>query len=1373
MGNDIEIRVRVANDTAGGVAAVNTSLTGLKTRANEAGNKLDALARKAAMAAVSLEALKHASDGAGNSLRDLRSHADNAGSSMRGLRDGTNGANNSLRTMNTRATTAHGRLGDLSDRTRTLRSDTDDLDGSMRRLTGTLGGLRGSLGTVRTSAGSGGAGGAMDKLKSAALMLSPALIPIAASLVPIAAGAGAAGIAIGAFGAAVLGQLSAAKSATDAEGKYQAAIAKHGAASKEAAAAQAAYMESVEGLDPATRRTAAALTVLTDEYGKWSKGLAGDTMPVVTKSFAVLGGLLPRLSATVRGTSTQMDRFMTILGGGINSSSFEHFMDSFAKFSTGALSKANDGLVHFMRTMSEGSGANSGRLSEFMDYVRKAGPQVGDTLTNLSEALIHIVVAASDTGVTMLGFVNAVAKLVDAVPTGVLTTFLQFAIALKAVKMAAAGMAALGGLSTVATSIGAMRTAAAGASGPLAGLSAAFGTLSRSAKVALVGTAIGVLVIALTRLSSIGKQAPPDVDRMTTAIGKLGDSGKVSGEALRVYGKDLGGLADSLRTLSRPSNLDKTQQFLTSLVGMDSTPVSKAKEDLDAVDKSLASLVKGGKADLAKAAFNDVAKAMEKQGLSSKELRSKLDDYKSALADQALEAKLTAQSQGLFGDAAQKTSAKLDAQKASADGLRGAIQALNDVNRQGLGGMIGFEAAIDAASAAASKNAGALSMTNGVLNLGSEKARTAASALQDLADKTDGAASSARESGSSWETVSGIYERGRSALIKNAQAMGLSKTEAKALADQILRIPNKTATVKMNVEDAKRDIDAFNAAVKASPGSKTVTLKALSKSGEQVLESFGLKVKRLPNGSVTVTTKGGALSAINNVAAALRRLNGKTATTWTYHNIRTNYSTSNSVSGGKSVHDMVGATGGLYTGKGSGFRYADGGLVRGPGTGTSDEVPAPWLSNGEFVIKAAAVQKYGEKFLQRVNDGQIEGPRFARGGKVSKAQQRAKAQAAAEHQARSDARGQLTVSHFGQKAGYRNSEIIGQLGSPDSTSSLVSALNSWRSTILKATHGSTESRLLKQLDSAGKSLLKYEKNLTSVNKSLEKAKTKLDDLKSSATQLRDGVKSNVLSASNITRGAGGDAPVTVASIMAGATQSRDKAKAFADSLKALQKKGLDKGLIQDIANAGIDGGGLETAGALMSASKSEIKSLNGLRSQTSTYGKAAGTTAADAMYGAAIKSQEKLVKSLEKQQDKLEKAMAKLAHTIEKSIEKAFGKKANGGIVGGAASGGVRGGLTWVGEEGPELVRLPASSIVYPAGQSRQRAQAPWASMLNTPRGGGASAAPTAPAASVGARPLVLNIALGGREFGQVWVDVGRNEVRTRGGLKATLGGLD
>lgn len=90
------------------------------------------------------------------------------------------------------------------------------------------------------------------------------------------------------------------------------------------------------------------------------------------------------------------------------------------------------------------------------------------------------------------------------------------------------------------------------------------------------------------------------------------------------------------------------------------------------------------------------------------------------------------------------------------------------------------------------------------------------------------------------------------------------------------------------------------------------------------------------------------------------------------------------------------------------------------------------------------------------------------------------------------------------------------------------------------------------------------------------------------------------------------------------------------------------------------------------------------------------------MYGAQIKAQDKLVKSLGHQQAKLEKSMNHLASVMEKSIAKAIGKKASGGIVGMAASGGVRGGLTWVGEHEPELLDLPVGSRVLSGPDSRR-----------------------------------------------------------------------
>ena len=67
--------------------------------------------------------------------------------------------------------------------------------------------------------------------------------------------------------------------------------------------------------------------------------------------------------------------------------------------------------------------------------------------------------------------------------------------------------------------------------------------------------------------------------------------------------------------------------------------------------------------------------------------------------------------------------------------------------------------------------------------------------------------------------------------------------------------------------------------------------------------------------------------------------------------------------------------------------YKGGGSVFGQGGPTSDSIPA-MLSNGEYVIKAGSVNKYGKGFLDKINSGQLGStsmvtPGFANGGMVS------------------------------------------------------------------------------------------------------------------------------------------------------------------------------------------------------------------------------------------------------------------------------------------------------------------------------------------------------------------------------------------------------
>jgi hypothetical protein len=88
---------------------------------------------------------------------------------------------------------------------------------------------------------------------------------------------------------------------------------------------------------------------------------------------------------------------------------------------------------------------------------------------------------------------------------------------------------------------------------------------------------------------------------------------------------------------------------------------------------------------------------------------------------------------------------------------------------------------------------------------------------------------------------------------------------------------------------------------------------------------------------------------------------------------------STAVSAAKSAASSVSSV--LSGGGGQDFTpFASGGLVRGSGGATSDSILAR-LSNGEFVMRAQAVQHWGPQFLASLNG--LRNPGFALGGLVS------------------------------------------------------------------------------------------------------------------------------------------------------------------------------------------------------------------------------------------------------------------------------------------------------------------------------------------------------------------------------------------------------
>ncbi|WP_437090089.1 hypothetical protein, partial [Streptomyces sp. enrichment culture] len=730
-------------------------------------------------------------------------------------------------------------------------------------------------------------------------------------------------------------------------------------------------------------------------------------IPIATAA-TVIEELLPHLTPEVESFSGSMDRLMTVAGGAVSTPGFDAISDRVAELTDAQLDDFTAQVIHLLRVVSEGD-ADAGPIGDILRYFAENGDEARVALDAIGDAVATLAQGAAQAGPTMLTLVTAAARLVAALPPEAVAIILQVVTALKLLQLAGAGAAAAAaGIGRVRAAITALGATATAAGGGIAGLRAALLSLGVAAKASVVVAGIGLLALAVHELNQVGESAPPNVDKLTTSLGNLGRTGKATGYVAQKFGADFGKLNDQIKKVTNPSVVESINNWGEDITGglLDAGEATEEfRKNTDAIDESLTNLVRNGNAKLAQAALAEMMKGLDPK--EAEAFRSELDNYDQALADLAFEQKLTAESQGLFGQAAQETSAKLDAQKASADGLRQSIQALNDVNRAAGSAMSAFEQSIDDATEAAKEHGSALKMRNGDLDLGSEKSREAEKVLSDLAANTDAAATAAREQGRSWEYVSGIYDRGRESFVQAAQAMGLTKQQAEALAQSYLQIPDKkSTTLEMRTEDAITGLDSVIAAIKRTPDAKSVTVKALTADAISLLEALGFTVKQLPDGRFQViadtATAGSRLRAIqaqrdgiksktitlsaidrataqaNAIRAAIDKVQSKQVTiTAVYHTLG------------------IEGTAGRNNAKLNGF--ADGGIARAadglfvPGYAPRRDIVPAILSPGEGVLVPETVRKLGlstglggEGIITALNAwGRYGQPmRFADGGMV-------------------------------------------------------------------------------------------------------------------------------------------------------------------------------------------------------------------------------------------------------------------------------------------------------------------------------------------------------------------------------------------------------
>jgi hypothetical protein len=231
-----------------------------------------------------------------------------------------------------------------------------------------------------------------------------------------------------------------------------------------------------------------------------------------------------------------------------------------------------------------------------------------------------------------------------------------------------------------------------------------------------------------------------------------------------------------------------------------------------------------------------------------------------------------------------------------------------------------WQKAIDDVTDSVKENGKTVDKTRTQLNLSTEAGRANQDALIALRDAAVDNAKALLTQGDSTDKVKSKMKDARKQFIDAATDMGLNKESANKLADQY--------------GITEGSVDDLNAAIGETPA-ETKT-------------------------KITAETQGAEL-AIKGINALLDATDGRIAS------VRVTAAVSGVTSAINNVGSLFGWT-----------KKADGGLLRGPGTSTSDSIPA-LLSDGEYVIKAAAVKKYGKAFFDQANS-----MRFASGGHVSR-----------------------------------------------------------------------------------------------------------------------------------------------------------------------------------------------------------------------------------------------------------------------------------------------------------------------------------------------------------------------------------------------------
>ncbi|NXY93498.1 phage tail tape measure protein [Streptomyces sp. BR123] len=492
------------------------------------------------------------------------------------------------------------------------------------------------------------------------------------------------------------------------------------------------------------------------------------------------------------------------------------------------------------------------------------------------------------------------------------------------------------------------------------------GALLAVGRASVVIAVITGLAYAADRLSAAMRGAPPNVDKMTNSLLELAATGRITGEAMKAFGKDLDGFGYAVNRIAHPGVLDRIGDSLYEIthlgIGEDSD-LAKAHDQIRALDSALSNMVRSGATEEALEAFNRFAQEAEKSGTSTEKFRSLLPGYTTALQEMDTQAKLNASSQKQLGDAASMTADQMADTRTEAEKLDDALKTLNGTAISAAEKEISFRSSLQSLTEAIKENGHSLDVTT-------EKGRAVKGAFLDAAQAAMAHAQAVAEQSGTIEAGNAVLEQDIAVLKRQMIAAGFSTAAVEELIGAYARVPVQVVTdIKAETAKAVADLQNVQGEIRKTNG-KAITIDALTAQAEKNLRDLGFNVRRLPDGRVTVEIPTGPpTAAINAIQGRINSIQGRTVGVGVYLRATASDQDANGIpdliQAARRDGGLIGyATGGAIRG------YPTGGAVRGPGSGTSDSILAR-VSNGEYVIKASSVRRYGVAMLDQLNAGRL------------------------------------------------------------------------------------------------------------------------------------------------------------------------------------------------------------------------------------------------------------------------------------------------------------------------------------------------------------------------------------------------------------------